>query len=622
MTLRLSVQALILSSLLWTAVPLCAQTGTPLGLIDAPESVLAVAAAQPEFTSEGDGIDTVTVLLHGGFTSAGNNNKNTGSDYNPKKTSIGTPKFSSLTIGDGFGGAGSTVFNQKNHSNLDLHIVLNSDGVWESTGSRVMSAASLSGTGELVTSSESQTIFTGEADATFSGLISDDDWYYWDDWYDWDKWDDGDDTDDVDYWDDWKHHDCDEDWWDRKDIIIKTGDATQVLAGRMTSRKAIYINQGTLQFGKRISLYDANTSLWTAKQLTVAAGATAAFNVGGTGEFTAKDIDHLKTLSIPANSHGCGGGGFLDGSTLGLDTTNAGSGGFTYNGIITDTADGMLGLAKLGSNTLTLTNHHTYTGYTTVQGGELRVAGSLASDVEVFWGSTLNLTGEAQVKGNVLVLPSGKLTGVGAVQGMATVTGGATHSPGGGLGVQGFGGLSYAGGSVFEWELGSKTTTQGSPFAVFDQVNVSGQMTVSDGAIFKVILGTPYNSADSFWQSSHTWDVFHTEGIEGGFNFIQVFYDNNLADPSNALVSLGGAASSSFSYSNNGTTGQLNYLPPDEGSGFNPVPEPGNLLAGLLVLAGLLRRHRPERNVRKGSKIPTKMCGWTAGPALSGGHEA
>jgi hypothetical protein len=116
--------------------------------------------------------------------------------------------------------------------------------------------------------------------------------------------------------------------------------------------------------------------------------------------------------------------------------------------------------------------------------------------------------------------------------------------------------------------------------------------------------------------------VFDTEGIEGGFDFIQVFYDNNLADPSNALVMLGGAASSSFSYSNNGTTGQLNYLPPDEGSGFNPVPEPGNLLAGLLVLAGLLRRHRPERNVRKGSKIPTKMCGWTAGPALSGGHEA
>jgi hypothetical protein len=242
-----------------------------------------------------------------------------------------------------------------------------------------------------------------------------------------------------------------------------------------------------------------------------------------------------------------------------------------------------------------LTNHHTYTGYTTVQGGELRVAGSLAGDVDVFWDSTLNLTGEGQVKGNVFVLPSGKLTGVGAVQGLATVTGGATHSPGGGLGVQEFGGLDYGGGSVFEWELGSKTTIQGSPSAVFDQVKVNGQMTVADGAIFKVILGTSDNSADSFWLSPHTWDVFHTEGIAGGFDFIQVFYDNNLADPSNALVMLGGAASSSFSYSNNGTTGQLNYIPPDEGLGFDPVPEPGNLLAGLLVLAGLLRRHRPER---------------------------
>ena len=95
-------------------------------------------------------------------------------------------------------------------------------------------------------------------------------------------------------------------------------------------------------------------------------GETAAFHVGGTGEFTAANIDTLKAV-------GTSTGGFRTGSTIGLDTTNAAGGNFTYTSTIANPNAGanVLGLAKLGGNTLTLTRASTYTGGTTVNAGTL-----------------------------------------------------------------------------------------------------------------------------------------------------------------------------------------------------------------------------------------------------------
>jgi len=145
--------------------------------------------------------------------------------------------------------------------------------------------------------------------------------------------------------------------------LVKNGAGRWVLKGANTYTGTTKINAGILQFAQTASLLEANR---TAARLVVESGATAAFNVGGSGEFTAENIDALKAL-------GTADGGFKNGSALGLDTTNASGGNFTYGSVIGNTNDGtnQLGLTKLGAGTLTLTGNNTYTGATTLSGGTL-----------------------------------------------------------------------------------------------------------------------------------------------------------------------------------------------------------------------------------------------------------
>ncbi|MFZ9497506.1 MAG: beta strand repeat-containing protein, partial [Polynucleobacter sp.] len=86
---------------------------------------------------------------------------------------------------------------------------------------------------------------------------------------------------------------------------------------------------------------------------------------------------------------------FKAGSFIGFDTT---SGSRTYPNAITNTTQGMLGVAKLGSNTLTISsNVNTYTGATKVLAGTLATsAGNRipdASAVEISSGATVTLGG-------------------------------------------------------------------------------------------------------------------------------------------------------------------------------------------------------------------------------------
>jgi fibronectin-binding autotransporter adhesin len=117
-------------------------------------------------------------------------------------------------------------------------------------------------------------------------------------------------------------------------------------------------------------------------------GGTVAVNVGGPApapvagmpvvgaEWTAGDVDRLKDV-----------GTFLPGSMLGFDTTNAPGGTFTYasalgglninnglNGATPQNDNTGMGVAKLGTGTLTLSGNSTMTGPTQVRKGTLIAA--------------------------------------------------------------------------------------------------------------------------------------------------------------------------------------------------------------------------------------------------------
>lgn len=152
--------------------------------------------------------------------------------------------------------------------------------------------------------------------------------------------------------------------------IEKIGAGMSTLTGVNTYRGTTTINAGTLQFGRQVSLYNNVVGSWTDVNLVVNSGATAAFNVGGAGEFTTSDIDTLKVL-------GTATGGFRNGSSLGIDTTNAPT-VVSYNSVISDTNAGAnsIGLTKLGTGRLELTNSNTYSGPTIVNAGVLTINGS------------------------------------------------------------------------------------------------------------------------------------------------------------------------------------------------------------------------------------------------------
>ena len=148
-------------------------------------------------------------------------------------------------------------------------------------------------------------------------------------------------------------------------FVTKTGPGIVSLGGANTYSGATTISGGTLVFANRNALYNAVTGNWTAANLVVNSGGTAAFNIGGAGEFTSSDLAALSAL-------GTASGGFKSGSSLGLDTTNA-VGGTTYGNVIANPNGGAnaLGFAKLGTGQLTLTAANTYSGGTSVSAGSL-----------------------------------------------------------------------------------------------------------------------------------------------------------------------------------------------------------------------------------------------------------
>ena len=214
--------------------------------------------------------------------------------------------------------------------------------------------------------------------------------------------------------------------------ITKTGAGSLTLTGTNSYTGTTTINQGTLQFAKELSLYNNTSANWTKANISVLSGATLALNVGGTGEFTAGDLDTLQTnLKTSINNNG-----LRAGSALGLDTSNAG-GSFTYNTAITNstgTGGGAVGLTKLGTGTLILGGDNTYSGPTTVSNGTLNVSGDYKGSGAVMINAGGALINGAKSGTGVLTVSSGYLGGTGTVAGVvtnyATVTAGDTNTVG------------------------------------------------------------------------------------------------------------------------------------------------------------------------------------------------
>jgi fibronectin-binding autotransporter adhesin len=228
--------------------------------------------------------------------------------------------------------------------------------------------------------------------------------------------------------------------------LTKLGANTLTLSGSNTTSGTITAVAGMLQFAKTAALYGGTAANWTASRLITGSGATLAFNVGGTGEFTQGNVTTLLT-NLAASSSATNG--MNAGSNLGFDTTNATGGTFTINDVIANTtgaSGGARGLAKLGSGTLVLGGSNSYSGGSTVSEGTVRLGhasalgaptGRLAIDA-----GTIDLNGNAVMIGT-LTGSSGAsiLSGVAGVARLTSSSGDASTFAGtisNGSGVVGF----------------------------------------------------------------------------------------------------------------------------------------------------------------------------------------
>ncbi|MDY0165723.1 MAG: autotransporter-associated beta strand repeat-containing protein [Thermoguttaceae bacterium] len=135
--------------------------------------------------------------------------------------------------------------------------------------------------------------------------------------------------------------------------LIKVGSGVLVLSGINTYEGGTEVDEGALVIASTDALPGWNVG----GRYSVASGAILAAGAAVSND----DVNAMQAT-----------GNFLGGASIGFDTSD---GGRTYAHVIANTPAGSLGLTKLGSGTLTLTEANTYTGATNVDGGVIALSG-------------------------------------------------------------------------------------------------------------------------------------------------------------------------------------------------------------------------------------------------------
>ncbi len=208
------------------------------------------------------------------------------------------------------------------------------------------------------------------------------------------------------------------------------------------------------------------------------------------------------------------------------------------------------------NSTVVINSNQNYMGVTDVKAGQLFINGDNSS-----------------ATGTVTVDLGAILAGNGTVGGATTIYGTHDVSNSGSDRTQNFKStLTYNSGSIFSWDLDLQSNS-------YDKVVVDGELRKGTGtSIFQIVLGTgdPFN--DPFWNTNQSWNDIFTKG-SGGDSLASIFTTFNGID-----VAPNGVVTDQGHFSFSGDT--LNWT---------AVPETSNLLAGVLLGAGLLRRKRVSR---------------------------
>ncbi len=265
--------------------------------------------------------------------------------------------------------------------------------------------------------------------------------------------------------------------------LTKTGPANLVLQGNNTFTGPVILSAGHLIFDgvntengiPELILNDGTFYLGSAF-----AGGTATFGaLSGSGAITMAygATTGTRTVSIHQSSDSI------------------------YSGVISNAGARLAGLAKSGSGTLTLTGASTYTGATTVNGGMLRVNGSL--------GNTATTVAE-----------DGILGGSGSITGAVTVHG--TLAPGNNsVGTLSTGALTLAPGARVDWEISDWTGAAGTGQDTVVATSLDLTATAANPFIIRLIGVSPAN----FSESTARFTLIQATGGISGFSSNQFVID-------------------------------------------------------------------------------------------------